>query len=54
MVCGEEGLVARNQDVVEGKQTHKHVILDDFSGKVFEEQVGFFFIHIQAQVTNFT
>lgn len=47
-LLGEEGLVAADEDVVEGGQTHEQVIVDDVTGVVSVEEAALALVHVEG------
>ena len=49
-LAGKEGLVGSDDHVGESQQAGQHIVLQRQVGAVLEEQLGFFFVDVQAQV----
>ena len=51
-VVGEEGLVAGDEDVGEGKQAGKQVVLEDLGGAVFKKEAGLLLVDVDGEVAD--
>jgi calcineurin-like phosphoesterase family protein len=51
-LIGEVGLVRGHDDIGKCDQSLEHVILDDAFRKIFIEEIGFLFVHVEAEIAD--
>ena len=49
---GEVGLVRGHDDIGKCDQSLEHVILDDAFRKIFIEEIGFLFVHVETEIAD--